>query len=1058
MLTRNNQISSLAINTLNKNILVSASAGAGKTKLLIDRLIKRITVDKIPVNKILALTFTEAAAFEMKDRLRTEIKKILLEADDAFLQNQLSLIETASISTIHSFCLSIVKDYSYVLNLNPKLVNNLLDEAIKKSYLDLCLDQTILAAIDENHQDFVLTVETLCNRAHQFDPLKKVLTTIMNIRSGKVDPDAWDAQVLQFYDPIDTLKDLPEPLLTIVKEALDVDIQQMQHVLNQIIDRYTLILEADIEPWHELQKLLILIEKLIEHAEFDRVYSLLKTAGTIKTKTLKDEDEYKELRLVFNDLLKENVEFYIPEPLFVEDIGRQQPIVRQLLRLTDDLMVRYHNMKTDQLVMDFDDMEKYALAILTAPDFDVARVYQATFEDVLVDEFQDTSDIQHEIIKCVSRHDNVFRVGDVKQSIYQFRNAKPQLMRDLIEQKDDNMVLVLPNNFRSVDEIVRANNHLFEQLMNIDTFEDVYLDDDHVAIGLDEQKSKGFPVELDIIDYEREADQDYDETNTMVYEESNQEALIKTRHIANRIVELNKQGYKFKDMCVLVRTHSIKSHLRTVFDDVNIPYFIDTKSGFFMSQPIQDVLSFLKVLNDSHDDISFMGLMMSPFFQLNFDALASEAIANKEARLTYYEHFKQAYPLIIDQIENLKRNIKKETLAQILQRLYQVNDYYRLHCDEQAKINLDYLLEKAHAIDAQGNHSIMYFLDVVANIQDEVSSEAIAVSSDADVVKVMTIHQSKGLQFKVVFFYSNSRNHIVDLREKVIVDPELGLGMHTLLLPLRLQRSNIIRKAIEFNMIKQELQEQIRLLYVALTRARERLICVSITNKEDLREPMNQYTIYKRKGNGHWLNLLFVQSHVPFLKYQIVSPTHAIAVVDQKKHMKDDRVLEPLMKKPKAKARPVTYVPSLQLTPYVSPTEFGTLIHKILELLIDNHLSFNKAVMDLMVDENMQSQIQQWLQHPMTQPLKAMTLLSEYPCITYYEDQYQQIYIDLLAQSETQNIIVDFKSDRVADEKELVARYQAQLDRYKHTLNVLYPQHETIAYIYSLHLNQYIQV
>ena len=130
MLTRNNQISSLAIITLNNTILVSASAGAGKPKLLIDRLINRITVDKIPVNKILALTFTEAAAFEMKDRLRTEIKKILLEADDAFLQNQLSLIETASISTIHSFCLSIVKDYSYVLNLNPYLVNNLLDEAI----------------------------------------------------------------------------------------------------------------------------------------------------------------------------------------------------------------------------------------------------------------------------------------------------------------------------------------------------------------------------------------------------------------------------------------------------------------------------------------------------------------------------------------------------------------------------------------------------------------------------------------------------------------------------------------------------------------------------------------------------------------------------------------------------------------------------------------------------------------------------------------------------------------------------------------------------------------
>ena len=183
MLEKNTEITNIAIHTLNKNILVSASAGAGKTKLLIDRLIKRIMIDRIDVTKILALTFTEAAASEMKHRLRSEVSKKVNKTNDAFLKTQLSLIETASISTIHSFCLSIIKDYSYVLHLDPEIVNNLLDEATKKSTFDQCLEQVIREAIVLNSPSFKQLVTVLCERSENFDPLKKAILSVYNVRN-----------------------------------------------------------------------------------------------------------------------------------------------------------------------------------------------------------------------------------------------------------------------------------------------------------------------------------------------------------------------------------------------------------------------------------------------------------------------------------------------------------------------------------------------------------------------------------------------------------------------------------------------------------------------------------------------------------------------------------------------------------------------------------------------------------------------------------------------------------------------------------------------------------
>lgn len=1064
MLEKNKQITSIAINTINKNILVSASAGAGKTKLLIDRLIKRITLDNIEVSEILALTFTDAAAYEMKHRLQQAIAQKLQEETTPFLRKQLSLIETASISTIHSFCLSIVKDYSYVLDLDPSMVNNLLDEATKSFMIDACVEEVIQEEIKENDPSFSDLVDHLCERSQNLDPLKKAIKDIMVVRLSKVNPTQWDQDILLFYNEIQRINELPKNILALIQESYHVDLQQLEQLTVQLIHIYSRSNDEESIEWKSIQNELKNCTEHILNGNFDEVNRKLISIALVKTPTIKDHEEYKKTRERFNKLIKGMVEGFHDESVLTNDLHLQKPLIAKLLSLTERLMMLYQENKVEDKVMDFDDMEKYAFAILNHPKYDVADQYKERFKDVLIDEFQDTNDIQHAIINRVSRDTNVFRVGDIKQSIYRFRNANPQLMRELINsQSPNNIVLVLPNNFRSSEDIVSFNNHVFSQLMNIETFSDIYNQDDLVSIGLEKQISKNIPVELDIIDADVEEvktsfDEESDEQQESIdYDDTTKEGLLKARHIAKRIVDLHAQGYNFKDICILVKTHKTKLFLKDVFDEINIPYFIDTKSGFFLSQPIQDVLSFMRVIKNPYDNISFIGLMKSAFFNLSFDEISEVSLTNKPNKLPYYDAFKHSHPLIIEAIEAMITTSTNRSLVDVLHSIYQFNDFYQEHCDEQAKINLDYLLDKAFVIDKQNKHSIHYFLSIIQNLQDEISSEALPVSSDADVVRVMTIHQSKGLQFPVVFFWTNNLNRIMDLTEKVVVDSKLGIGLHTIKLPFKFKRPNILRQAIEFHGIKEELQEQIRLLYVGLTRAESLMICVALPSKESLTLPIDQNMVYRRKGNGHWLSAIFMQSQEEFMKTNIVAPTTSLPLF--KKKEEPSEAPKPTIKQVKSIEKDETfYTPSLFFEPYLKSSEKGSIIHEVLSKIVEKNFDVSRVDLMSNLDSTMKEQIIEWLENTFTTSFKNSILNSEFPIIMQIDDYYQQGYIDLLIQKEDANIVVDFKSDRVDSKDELIRRHQQQLKNYAYAIKHIFPNKEVQIFIYSLHLNCYIEI
>jgi ATP-dependent helicase/nuclease subunit A len=1060
MLEKNRQISSQAIETLNKNILVSASAGAGKTKLLIDRLIKRIMIDHIEVSNILALTFTEAAASEMKHRLQKEITTQLSIKEDTFLRRQLLLVETSSISTIHSFCLSVVKDYGYVLNLDPKMTKNLLDDATRSLLVEQCLNSVINDAIKNKDEAFVVLVQTLCPRSENLEPLKKAIMNVVHVRNAQVAPIIWDRKILELYNKVDSFKQLPKSVLTLLQEDYIIQVNQLRTIVAEIIDDYRFILEDNITTWEEIATLLSSVPSKIEASEFNEANSNIRLLGPKKTKSISDSEEYTALRAKYNAKLKKLIQDQFLEQELLSDLALQQPLVEWLLILAKNMMDAYKLKKQEKIVMDFDDMEKFALAILSDSKFNIDKVYQRIFSDVLVDEFQDTNDIQHAIITKVSREDNIFLVGDIKQSIYRFRNAKPQLMRDLIQDETkDHLVFNLPNNFRSSETIVAFNNFVFSHLMNIHTFDDEYQDNDHVLIGLESQKENPVPVELDVIDSDTLDDVFFDNEEEMLeFEETTQEGKLKARHIAQRISLFKEMGYDFKDMCVLVRTHRIKAFLKDVFDEINIPYFIDSKSGFFQSQAVQDVLGYLRVLSDPNDLISLTGLLSSGFFQVSFNELAEASILRKKNNITLLSAYRICFSQYIQELEQTRFSIKDSKLSDVIIQVYQKNDFYALHCAEQSKINLDYLLEKALLYEQKGEHGITRFLATVKNLQDEVSSEAIPIGSEDDVVKVMTIHQSKGLQFPIVFFWTSNINKNMDVADNLIVDASLGIGMHTLELPYRFRKRNLLRSAIEFNSIKQELQEQIRLLYVALTRAESRMILVATKSKENLNSAIDQYLIYHQKGNAHWLTSIFKQFERDFMSINHYKPVNMLPFYPAPSASTQTISIKAKKEVVEEKQKVFSYIPTLNFEQTLKANERGSIIHDALSTLIMNNWELYSMDTINNLTSNQRSQIEQFIHHPFSLSIKNYPMESEYPLFMHYQNRYQQGYIDLLVEASDKNIIIDFKSDVVTTKEELVTRHKDQLLGYVYALQQVYPNKPIEAYVYSLHLNSYVSI
>lgn len=1039
-----------AIQTVNKNILVSASAGAGKTTVLVQRIMKRILEDGVSLQNIVAMTFTEAAAAEIKKRLSVKLNEALIKQPSPFIEEQSALIATANISTIHAFCLNIIKDYYYVIGLDPAATGNIIDDALLSQYKQQALDQVLQPYFNKPSSDFVLLTDLLSARANDTDTLKTTILSLASAALKHADYQQWLNDHLNDYYQIRSIKQLDTASQQAFWSYLQVNIDTLKAIVAHLRQHLQQDLTDDlIAQIDHLQQVLDVVNHAVIQTDYQRFYGSLLNLAPIPFPVYKNKDDliYPQLKKQYRDIIKNLLQDLFDEQTLIADLNHQYPALSVLVTLTINYIQTFKAIKNQHHGLDFDDMELFAYQILTANNHEVANSLKATFQEIMVDEFQDTNIMQNEIVNLISNGTNIFRVGDIKQSIYRFRGAKPNIMQQLIQEGDNNplvSLIFLRNNFRSKQDIVNFNNAVFNHLMNYDYLNGSYTEFDNVTCGSPTQANDSAPVEFHFLHYDKE-------------EHTDKRNMVKANYIAAKIIDLKKQGYQFKDFVVLVRSHAIKNYLKAAFDDANIPSFIPMNFGFYQSAGVQTVLSFIQLLLDTTDDIALVACLINLYSYTN-DDLAM--IKLNKGNTSYFDYLSQQQAPIIKDITAVKL-FNPYHLTEILSYIFQINNYYEQRCSISERTNLDALFDKASSYQ-QKQLNLTEFYEMTFGMQDENIAEAISLNEDDDVVRVMTIHQSKGLQFPVVFLWSSNSSVTKTPPSSLVCHDELGFAFDTILLPYRLKRFNLKKTAISFKNQIEELEESIRLLYVALTRAQNRLYLVEAHHQPLTDGPLAFHDLFDHDNYSTWLyrlsTLLNMTAYTLTIhdNFSLDTLPKVPITLQPLPRYQGSQQLEPSMITPSKTHQQQSYDLDLNGIDYAA---HGTKIHELISILpSDNWHPELLLQLEPSLSTTDIKQLMAFYHSDFYQQLKHYQIDKEVPFYVMHQGNVINGIIDFLALNDQQCIIIDFKTDFVNDASILVSRYQQQLQYYMLAAKTLYPNHNISSYLYSFTLDQFIKI
>lgn len=1040
---------SLAINATGRNILVSASAGAGKTAVLVERLTKRCLVDRIGMDEILAVTFTDAAANEMKKRLSKRLNEEYTSpnADKEYIQKQLVLLQNARISTIHSFCLDLIKKHADALGLDPAIANTILEdgqvELAKQNAFESVLQEMLTTQFDETLQ----CAHYFSPRSEDFEDFKDAILTIMKTAAASLDEDAWYKNAQMNYQHIKTPADITPALAQLFFAAcrLDVDIQ-LQGIEECL--KYCLLHAPENEK--VIQSINLKLDftrdvyQYIDNKDIDGFIRSFRSALSKDIKAITKDEYFKDTLCKNLKTHRENcISKYVDFETMKNDSNEMSSLVETCLTFARKVSIAFKQNKLELRGIDFDDMEQLAYQVLKADNQRIAKIYQLLFKEILIDEFQDTNEIQNELLTMVSNGNNVFRVGDVKQSIYKFRKAKPEIMRTLMNDESvENITLAY--NYRSNQSIVQFTNDLFRNCMNVEGCRDVYLERDFVQPGTPSQMETSNPVEFYKINT-ASIKEDHD---------SLENKQIKAHFIAQKIVEMkNSTSYnKWSDFVIITRTHGDKNLIKQVFDEYNIPYSIDAKEGFYQSYCCAIVLSMLRLVEDI-DEISLLSVLTSPLYFASDDECANLKLSSSSL---WEGCLKFNHPLVND-IYACREILKSHGLCSLLNKIATINNFVDQGLDQQQRTNFDLLFEKATQFEKTSISLRQFIQQIDLNIQEK-SNEAVALGPEEDVVRSVTIHHSKGLQYKVVFYWSTSENKLKDKANALLVDSELGVAFHSLKLPYRFRRPTFQRIALEYKINLDDLEEGIRVLYVALTRAESKLIIVDNIDKEINPTKLTLQHLNKRKGMTYTiLNSLgnndnFTIYTVNELKVQPKNYRHETTQIELPKYQLTDASIESLS----PSSTENYFVPQLTFDA-ISSSSRGNLVHKWIEIL-PNRVWTNADFNDSELSLEDREKLIRFSESKIYKQCLSMDIHKEFPFAVRNDNKLIQGSVDFIAVDDQAIILIDFKTDRNVTQEILLQRYSQQINTYKIALSILFPQRVIEAYICSFDLETFIHI
>lgn len=875
----------------NCNLLVSAAAGSGKTAVLVERIITRLTEGEDPLNvdQLLVVTFTEAAAAEMKERIRGAIeKKLEGEPENIHLQRQATLIHHARITTIHSFCLSVVRDYFHTIDLEPGF--RTMEEGERKLLMQEVMEELLEEEYRKGEASFTDFVE-MAATGRDDRKVEELILNLYEFSRSNPDPETWLCDSIQSYEEAENQ---PWDSLPFVKLALEQtwasleDLEQSLVYAKSVCEdtdgpaAYEAAIVSDIERIRKLRKAESFqkLQEALSGLSFDRLATNRDQSVSeekIQTvKSLRDQVK-KELTSIRDQFFYETVEE------LRGDLRRAKPFVQELVRLTVAFGQAFEAKKQSQGVIDFGDMEQYALRILRKEE--IAEEYRNKYEEIMIDEYQDSNLIQETLLTQISRVNrgkyNVFMVGDVKQSIYRFRLSRPELFMEKyetygIEADGPKRRIDLHKNFRSRREVLDAVNYLFYQIMTKALGRVEYDEQAALYVGAQFEEKPGFDTEVLLIE----------EGDSLESKE------LEARAVAARIKELKAgmvifdkesgtcRSVAYRDIVILLR--SLKGWtdiFSNVLNEEGIPTFCGTKEGYFQTREISLLLDYLKILDNEKQDLPLTAVLASCFGGLTSEELARIRCAYPQgpfyqAAMDYARERKDPkLCAFFAQVHAFRKQVPYTAIHELLETIVSVTGYrdyvLALPGGVQRRANLDMLIEKAKAYESTSYKGLFHFLRYVEQLRKYQVDYGEANTSDemGDAVRLMSIHKSKGLEFPVVIVAGmGKRFNTQDIHSQMVIHQDLGIGVDAVYLKERMQAPTFLKKMIQNETRLENLGEELRVLYVALTRAKEKLILTGTL--KSVEEKRKQYDRI-RSQTGRPLAFGLLQKAASYLDFLV---------------------------------------------------------------------------------------------------------------------------------------------------------------------------------------------
>ena len=910
-----------AIYKKDSNILVAAAAGSGKTAVLVERIINKIINEKIDIDRLLVVTFTNAAASEMRERILNSIYKII-DGDDVkdeatinHLQRQITLLNKANICTIDSFCLDVIKNNFFEIEISPnfRIADTAEIDLLKQEVLEKIFEEKY----EKHDKDFEKLIKTYTSYRDD-TPLKDMILKIYTYIESNPFPLKWLNEQIEKFNIKDVKQDFSNTewgkiLLENMKEELEDCIKKLKAEERRLsfeseLDQYERVINSDISQ----------LEMVYGNLEnWDKAYSLINNVEFLKWPvsrkiTNPEKDRAKALRdKVTKDFKAKRTKIFTANSEDANnDLIEMYGILSKLENLIVDFDKEFSKNKRDRNIVDFSDVEHLALKILVKIEGDqevpseIAKKYQEKFIEIAIDEYQDSNLVQEYILTSISNGKNIFMVGDVKQSIYKFRQAMPDLFLSKYKNYSENetnengLKIKLFKNFRSRKNVLDFTNLIFENIMGQKIGEIEYTEEEYLNLGANFEESKEKLVtEVDILDVSEESDFDEEIEEPEEEFERIEDIELEAKFVAQKIRNLidskfqvydNKKGIfrdiRFKDIVILLRSTKNKANVfEKELTSQNINVYSDTSQEYLESYEIQVIMDLLKIIDNPYQDIPLVHVMLSCIGMFTEDDLLEIRLCDQnddfymamlKSRLSVREDLKEKIDIFLNKVEDFRDKNKYMDLDELIWNIYEETgflNYVGLMPNGNIRVaNLKMLFERAKQYESASFKGLFNFINFIERIKMGSGDLGAAklIGENEDVVRIMSIHKSKGLEFPVVFLScTGSGFNMMDLNNDILLHQKIGIGVKYIDYDKQIKYDTISKLALREKLLEENLSEEMRILYVALTRAKEKIYVTGIKKDfEKNKEKMSDLVDIYKKENGK-INPILIKKYKNYIDW-----------------------------------------------------------------------------------------------------------------------------------------------------------------------------------------------